>query len=152
MPDHTHNSPSCIAAIATEAHRIRNLAGDVPKKTAKLNRSAERIAQAAGVILDELKALEAEPAPDHDDQPRTPASAAQFGTEAERALWEAADATQTIRHLADLGREIADQLPRIKERPGAVEQISALFHALGISAATALQELDRAEGAFARPT
>ena len=50
-----------VATIGIEAARIRNLALDVPKKTAKVDRMVDRIGMAAAAILDEIKNLNAEP-------------------------------------------------------------------------------------------
>ena len=49
-----------IIAIGTEAGRIKNLANDVPKKTAKVDKAAARIAEAAGAILEEVNAMAVE--------------------------------------------------------------------------------------------
>ena len=56
---HTHGPQNGAAAIAigVEAGRIRSMALDVPKKTAKVDKAAGKIAGAAGAILDEVKVL-----------------------------------------------------------------------------------------------
>ena len=48
-----------VATIGIEADRVRNIALSIPKKLAKVDRSVARIAESAGTMLDETKALDA---------------------------------------------------------------------------------------------
>ena len=51
-----------VAIVGVESDRIRNLALDLLRKTAKVDRTTARIAKAASTILEEIKPLTALPA------------------------------------------------------------------------------------------
>ena len=73
------------------------------------------------------------------------------GTDGERALWDAADATRTVRHLADLGRYAAEDPTGLTGSDNRDAQIAALCHAMSMAAVAAGDLLDKADEALCHP-
>ena len=89
---HAPANGAAISAISTEADRIRNMALDVPKKTAKVDRAAGRIAESAGAILDEVKVLGADAqgdaAGEGAEAPAEPEADFARRVESDREVWD----------------------------------------------------------------